>query len=177
MIDQDKPEGPPQDSGGFKSLSHQAIQTLLQAFPLVLRAALLPFAASVAAVVMAGWLNAPERYLFDILHGLLVISYLTSLSRIVVGTFPGNNFMTFAVPSPTWPGLAIAKSIAGEALLVLLPTMFILYMLAINFGPFITAVGSTVVSVTVMLVVEYFLATLLGLVVGAGMAKYKAENP
>ncbi|MCW8915108.1 MAG: hypothetical protein OQK24_04550 [Magnetovibrio sp.] len=177
MTESHEPEGTPQNSGDFKSLSHQALQTLLNAFPLIVRAAILPFAVSVAAVVVARWLGSAERYVFDVLHGLMVISYLTSLSRIVAGTFPGYNIMTFAVPRPSWPGMGIAKSIGGEALLVLLPTMFILYLLAINFGPFITAVGSTVLSVAAMLAVEYFLTTLLGLVVGAGMAKYTAENP
>lgn len=164
------------DEQNFKSLSLQAIETLGKGFGLILRAAVLPFGVSVAAVVMARWLGGMERYLFDALHGAMVISYLTSLSRIAAGTYPGPSLLTFAVPRPMWPGWDIAKSILGETLVVIVPGAFIMWMLTINIGPFVLALGSTVVSVAAMLLVEFIFSTVIGLILGAGMAKFEREG-
>ncbi|MEG3620060.1 hypothetical protein V5T82_16470 [Magnetovibrio sp. PR-2] len=160
----------------FKSLSLQAIETFGKGFGLILRAAILPFGVSVAAVVMARWVGGVERYLFDALHGVMVISYLTCLSRIVGGTYPGPSILTFAVPRPTWPGVPIVKSVAAETLVVIVPGAFIMWMLTINIAPFILALGSTVVSVAAMLLVEFIFSTVIGLIVGAGMAKFAREG-
>ena len=164
------------DETNFKSLSLQAIETLGKGFGLILRAAVLPFGVSVAAVVMARWLGGMERYLFDALHGAMVISYLTSLSRIAAGTYPGPSILTFAVPRPAWPGWDIAKSILGETLVVIVPGAFIMWMLTINIAPFILATGSMVLSVAGMLLVEFIFSTVIGLILGAGMAKFEREG-
>ena len=164
------------DDPQFKSLSLQAIEILSRGFGLILRAAILPFGVSVAAVVMARWLGGMERYLFDALHGAMVISYLTALSRIASGTYPGPSLLTFAVPRPTWPGWDIAKSIFGETLVVIVPGAFIMWMLTINIAPFVLALGSTVVSVAAMLLVEFIFSTVIGLILGAGMAKFEHEG-
>ena len=165
-----------EDSDDFKSLSLQAIETLGRGFGLILRAAILPFGVSVAAVVMARWLGGMERYLFDALHGAMVISYLTSLSRIAQGTYPGPGVLTFGVPRPTWPGWTITKSILAEILVVIVPGAFIMWMIAINVGPFVMAIGSTVVSVAAMLLVEFLFTTIIGLILGAGMAKFERDG-
>ncbi len=164
----------------YRSFSYQAIQTLGRAYPVILRAALLPFLLSVGVVVLARMVGAPERYVLDGLHGVLVISYLTSVIRIAAGTYPGPGLLSLAVPKPSWPGLRPILGMLGEALLLVLPTALFLFVLLIYFGPTLaaalTVLDSQVVFIAVQLVPEFILTTLLGLVLGHGMAKIAAER-
>ena len=164
----------------YHSLSYQAIQTLGRAYPLILRAMLLPFVLSVGAVALARMMGAPERYALDGLHGVFVISYLTSVARIAMGAYPGWGFLSLAVPKPSWPGLKPVLGILGEALLVLLPTALFLFVALVYLGSALatalTALDSQVVFVAVQLAPEFILTTLLGLVVGHGMARAATEQ-
>ena len=166
----------PNGQNNFQSPSYKAMQLLLRNFPTVARAALLPFALSVAFVVLARTLAAPERYVFDGLHGLMVLSYLTSLVRLAMGTYPGAHIATLSLPRPTWeefPGLVPILRLFGEALVVVLPAAFIIFLLTMYIGPLVMITQSMVVAVAAMLFVEFFLTTLLGLVMGAGFATMK----
>ena len=138
----------------------------------MLRVAAVPFALSLAAVYFARDIGAPARYLFDGVHGLMVLTYLTSLVRIAQGTYPGFNVMGFAVPKPAWPGMRPALSIAGEALVLMLPTAVILFFIARYTIVPISHLDNAALNVVLILVPEFLLSTLLGLVVGAGLARY-----
>jgi len=177
MTDGFEPDGfEPGGPRTFKSLSYIAMQTVVGGWPLILRAAVLPFALAVAFVVLGRWIGPPSRLFLDILHGLMVISYLTSVARIVMGTYPGFGLVGLAVPQPSWPGGPIARSIAADALVLMVPTGFVLYIFAINFGPMVMMLESTVLNVAGTLALEFILNTLLGLVIGAGMARYTQEQ-
>lgn len=167
---------PGPSSKPFHSASYQAIQTLFRAFPLILRAAALPFALAVASVVVARLLGAPERYLFDGLHGLMVLAYVTAVARIAAGTQPGRTVFGLAVPHPVWLGLKPTAQLAGEAVLLMLPTAFVLFLLAINIGPFFMMVESLVLDVVGHILPEFILNTLLGLVIGSGYSRFQAEQ-
>jgi len=164
----------PEGSGPFRSPSYQAIQILFQAFPLIARVAVVPFAISVAAVVAAQLVGLPVRYGFDAVHGLMVISYLTAVTRVATGTYPGVNAFGLAVPRPrmsAWPGLRPVLSMLADAALLILPATFILFLLAIYIGPFVFNIESLIVHVAAVLLPEFILVTLLGLVIGVGLAK------
>lgn len=166
----------PEEPHSFRSPSYQAIQTLFRAFPLIVRAAAVPFAVSVGAVVMARLVGPPERYILDGVHGLMVIAYLTAVARIAMGTYPGAGLLGLAVPRPSWPGLRPVLGILGEALLLMLPAAFILFLLAIYIGPFVMIVESLILDVVGHILPEFILNTLLGLVLGAGLKRLEAEQ-
>lgn len=169
----------PEEPQKFHSLSYQALHTLVAAFTLILRAAAVPFAVSVAAVVVARLVGPPDRYVLDGVHGLMVISYLTSLTRIMRCSHPGFGVFGLAVPRPSladWPGVRAMFGMMAEALLLMLPAAFIMFLLALNIGPFFMGIESLILSVVGIILPEFVLNTLLGLVIGAGMAKAAAER-
>ena len=161
-------------SGEFKSLSMQAIQVLRQAWPVILRAAILPYLLAVGIVVLARWVGAPERYALDGLHGVVVLTYITAMARIAAGTYPGATLASLCIPKPRWPGKTIFWAMVGDGLVLTIPAAFLLLVLAMNFGPFIAMTESLVLTVAASLVMEFILSTLIGLVIGAGLAR--AEN-
>lgn len=166
----------PGDTPPFQSLALTALKVLARGWPLVLRAALVPFALSVAAVYFARDLGAPGRYLFDAVHGLMVLAYVTALARISMGTYPGFGVMGFAIPRPTWPGLRPALGMAGEAAVLMLPTAVLLYSIASYLIVPLSRIDSALLNVVALLGSEFLLNTLLGLVVGAGFAKLDTDR-
>lgn len=168
-------DGGPNPEGPFRSLSYQAIQIFLRAYPLLFRLALLPFVLSICAVSVARWVGPPGRYGFDVLHGLFLLSYITSVARVAQGTLPGRTWMGLAIPGfqrPgfAWPGFRPAFGMLVEALLLMVPAgLFFLIMAAFIIG----AVGDTdlgALDVVAHLLPEFLLNTLLGLVIGCGVA-------
>lgn len=174
------PETNPNDTKPFRSLSLQAIQTLNLAYPVVLRLALLPFVLSVLVVILARLVGPPQRYAFDALHGLLLLSYITSVSRVAQSRAVGHlvtgpSLLSLAVPRPRWPGLMPALNMVAECLLLMLPTALVLFVIAAFIGGALGNVELGHMSVVLHILPEFILNTWLGLVTGAGMANKTAE--
>lgn len=166
----------PGDTPPFQSIALTALKVLARGWPLILRAALVPFALSVAAVYFARDVGAPGRYLFDAVHGLMVLTYVTALARISMGTYPGFGVLGFAIPRPTWPGLKPALGMAAEAAVLMLPAAVVLYFMAGYLIIPLSRIDSALLNVVALLCSEFLLNTLLGLVVGAGFAKLDTER-
>ena len=174
-----KPENNSGETKPFRSLSYQAIETMKLAYPVVLRLALLPFVLSVCAVIVARLVGPPERYAFDLLHGMFLLSYITSVSRIAqsraAGTLvTGPNLLGFAIPKPRWPGLMPLLGMVAECLLLMVPTALVLFVIAAFIGGALGDVELGQLSVALHILPEFVLNTWLGLVVGAGMARNMA---
>lgn len=166
----------PEEPRTYRSLSYQAIQTLGLAFPLILRAAMLPFLLSVGVVVLARLVGAPERYALDGLHGVFVILYLTAVARIAMGTYPGTSFLGLSIPRPVWPGVKPVLGMLAEAALLMIPTALLMLILAPYVSGVMFGVESLILDVVGHILPEFILNTLLGLVIGAGVAKIRAEQ-
>jgi len=164
------------DAKPFRSLSYQAIQTLKLAYPVILRLALLPFVLSVCAVIAARLVGPPGRYGFDVLHGVFLLSYITSVSRIAQSQalgqlVTGASVLGFAVPRPRWPGVIPVLNMVAECLLLMVPTAMVLFVIAAFVGGALGDVELGQLSVVLHILPEFILNTWVGLVVGAGMAK------
>jgi len=174
-------EHTPESQEPFRSLSYQAMQTLWRAFPVLLRLAVLPFALSVGAVILARLVGPPARYGFDILHGLFLLSYITSVSRVSESQASGQlvtgpNLWGWAVPRPIWPGVRPLLGLLGEALLLIIPGIVLLFIATMVVSAALSSIDSLVLEVVGILLPEFILNTLLGLVLGAGVAKIIAER-
>ncbi|HEY9080554.1 hypothetical protein [Magnetovibrio sp.] len=175
------PEHNTGDAKPFRSLSYQAIQTLTLAYPVVLRLALLPFVLSVGVVILARLVGPPERYAFDALHGLFLLSFITSVSRVAQSRalgrlVTGPSFLGLAVPNPRWPGVMALLGMIAECLLLMVPTALVLFVIAAFIGGALGDVELGHMSVALHILPEFILNTWLGLVIGAGMAKIAADR-
>lgn len=158
------------------SFAGQAIRILVDDWQLILRTALKPFVLAVVIMSIGCPLGIPARLPFDALHILIQVSYMTAMARIAMGTFPGRRAMGFALPRPAWPGLTQTALIFGEALLLLVPGVLL-------FGVFTYAVRAAIADLDIVAITVisrigpmFVLSTLLGLVIGAGMAKIGANQ-
>ena len=176
------PENNSDETKPFRSLSYQAIEIMKLAYPVLVRLALLPFVLSVCVVILARLVGPPGRYGFDLLHGVFLLSYITSVSRIAqsraAGTLvTGPNLLGFAVPKPRWPGLLPLLGMMAECLLLMVPTALVLFVVAAFIGGALGDVELGQLSVALHILPEFILNTWVGLVIGAGMAKFMADNP
>jgi len=173
-------ENNPDNSKPFRSLSYQAIETMKLAYPVVMRLALLPFVLSVCVVILARLVGPPERYAFDALHGLLLLSFITSVSRVAQShalgqLVTGPSFLGLVVPRPRWPGVMPLLGMIAECLLLMVPTALVLFVVAAFIGGALGDVELGQLDVVLHILPEFILNTWLGLVVGAGMAKRLIE--
>lgn len=153
----------------------QAIRILGRDWRLILRTALKPFVLAVVIMSIGCPLGIPARLPFDALHILIQVSYMTAMARIAMGTVPGRRAMGFALPRPAWPGLTQAALIFGEALLLLVPGVLLFGVFTFAIRDQIAALDAIVVTVISRIGPMFVLSTLLGLVIGAGMAKIGAN--
>jgi len=165
----------------FRSLSYQAIGMLRASSSVVLRLALLPFVLSVCVVIVARLVGPPGRYGFDALHGLLLLSYITSVSRLAQShalgqLVTGPSFLGLAVPRPRWPGVMPLLGMIAECVLLMVPTAMVLFVAAAFIGGALGDIDLGQLSVALHILPEFILNTWVGLVVGAGMAKVSVDT-
>jgi len=165
----------------FRSLSYQAIQALKLTYPIIMRLASLPFVLAVCAVIVARSVGPPGRYGFDVLHGLFLLSYITSVSRVAESHAAGRlvtgpSVLGLAVPRPSWPGVMAVLGMVAECVLLMLPTALVLFVVAAFVGGALGDVELGQFDVVLHLAPEFILNTWLGLVIGAGMAKADADH-
>lgn len=174
-------EHTPESSEPFRSLSYQAMQTLWRAFGVLVRVAALPFALSVGAVVLARLVGPPARYGFDVLHGLFLLSFITAVSRVSESQASGQlatgpSLWGWAVPRPVWPGVRPLLGLLGEVMLLIIPGAVLVFIATMLLSAVLSSIDSLVLEVVGIILPEFILNTLLGLVLGAGVAKILAER-
>lgn len=165
----------------FRSLSYQALKILGRSYPALFRVAVLPFLLSVGVVILARLVGPPARYGFDALHGLFLLSYITSVSRLAQSyaakqAMTGLSLLGLAVPQPRWPGVMPALSMVSEALLLMLPAALVLFVVVAVVSGALGDVDVGHLGIVGRLAPEYVLNTLLGLVIGVGMARDTAKK-
>lgn len=131
-------------------------------------AALLPFIVSHLMVLQARRIGMPERLALDLLHGLVVLSYLTACVRVAQG--PGTGLARFgiAMPKPSWPGLDVMARVTGAVVLVGLPLAVLLHPLVQAME---AAQGAGALYLPVTMLPEFVMTTLVGLALAAGTAR------
>ncbi len=133
-------------------------------------AAVLPFIASHLVVLQARRIGMPERLALDLLHGVIVLGYLTATVRIAQSRAQGLARFGFAWPKTRTPGLAAIVRMAGVVVLVGLPLALILH-------PAVQALEAAQAGhglyLPVTMLPEFIMTTLVGLVLAAEMGKVR----
>lgn len=127
-------------------------------------AAILPFIASHLVVMQARSIGMPERLGLDLLHGFIVLSYLTAVVRIAQRRASPIAHAGLAWPKIRWPGFA---SLLRAAILV----CFIGLPLALVLHPIVQGLESAQATqgfyFPVTMLPEFIMTTLVGLVLAA----------
>ena len=124
-------------------------------------AAILPFIASHWVVMQARHIGMPERLVLDLLHGFIVLSYLTAVVRIAQSRASPVARAGFAWPKVRWPGIANLLRAAIIVILIGLP-------LALALHPIVQALEAAQgFTFPVTMLPEFIMTTLVGLVLAA----------
>lgn len=153
-----------------KNLALVPLQILVRTWPQIMRAVFWPYLLAFALVFTGRSIGAPICFAISPWHFLLVIAFITSVVRISTDT-GGCTVFGFAVPHPTWPGEMIVRSIGINAALVMVPAGIGFYLIALPIIPYVVAAESLALKIACLLAMVFGLSTLLGLVIGVGMAK------
>lgn len=139
-------------------------------------AALLPFILSHLVVLQARRIGMPERLVLDVLHGAVVLSYLTACVRVAQG--PGTGLARFglAMPKPTWPGFGVMARVTGAVVLIGLPTALLLHPLVQAMEAAQNNLGAGALYLPVTMLPEFIMTTLVGLALAAGTGKVSSRN-
>lgn len=127
-------------------------------------AAILPFIASHLVVMQARTIGMPERLGLDLLHGFIVLSYLTAVIRTAQSRASGMARAGFAWPKVRWPGFASLLRAAIIVSVIGLP-------LALALHPIVQALEAAQAAqdfyFPVTMLPEFIMTTLVGLVLAA----------
>lgn len=127
-------------------------------------AAILPFIASHVVVMQARHIGMPERLALDLLHGFIVLSYLTAVIRTAQSRASPMARAGFAWPKVRWPGFARLLRAAIIVILIGLP-------LALALHPLVQALEAAQAAqgfyFPVTMLPEFIMTTLVGLVLAA----------
>lgn len=142
-------------------------------------AAVLPFVASHVVVLQARQIGMPERLVLDLLHGVLVLSYLTAAVRVAQGQAVGAARFGAAMPSKlSWPGFAALMRMAAAVVLIGLPAALLLHPLTHVIEDWAVQSASAWAAVPTVMVPEFVMTTLVALVIAAETAKMPGDvNP
>jgi len=154
----------------FNTLSFQALQMLERTWRMILRAAIWPYVLAFIIVYTGRTVGPPICYVISPWHAFAVVAFITSVVRIVTGV-SGRSALGLAVPHPKWPGWMAFWWMIVDAALLMVPTAFVLFLMGYFFAPFVVTVDSLALKVASLLVAVFILNTLLGLVIGVGIAQ------
>ena len=145
----------------FLQLLKTTVQLARTRLGLIALAAVLPFIASHLGGLQARGCGMPERLVLDLLHGFIVLSYLTAAVRIAQSRGQGIARFGFAWPKPHRLGVAALLRVAGTVVLVGLP-------LALALHPAVQAIEAAQATSTlrfpVTMLPEFVMTTWVGLV-------------
>lgn len=152
----------------FQLLQTTARLTRTRIGPIAL-SAVLPFIASHGVVMQARSIGMPERFVLDLLHGFIVLGYLTALVKVAGGEASGLARFGFAWPRGIkLPGLRVLASMAAVVIVIGLPLALLLHPLVqalevwqMNFGIYLP----------VTMLPEFVMTTVVGLVIAAQTGK------
>ena len=111
----------------FLQLLKTTVQLARTRLGLIALAAVLPFIASHLVVLQARRIGMPERLILDLLHGVIVLAYLTACVRLAQSRGAGAARFGIAWPKPHRLGLAALLRVAGAVVLVGLPLALALH--------------------------------------------------
>jgi len=127
-------------------------------------AAILPFIASHLVVMQARHIGMPERLGLDLLHGFIVLSYLTAVVRTAQSRTSGMARVGLAWPKVRWPGFGSLLRVAIMVCVIGLP-------LALALHPLVQALESAQAGqefyFPVTMLPEFIMTTVVGLVLAA----------
>ena len=127
-------------------------------------AAIVPFVASHLVVMQARHIGMPQRLMLDLLHGFIVLSYLTAVIRIAQSRATGMTRAGFAWPKVRWPGVAPLLRATIIVSLIGLP-------LALALHPIVHTLEAAQAGqgfyFPVTMLPEFIMTTLVGLVLAA----------
>lgn len=130
----------------------------------ILLAAIVPFITSHLVVMQARHIGMPERIILDLLHGFIVLSYLTAVIRTAESRASGIARAGFAWPKVRWPGFTNLLRAAIIVILIGLP-------LALALHPAVQALEAAQAGqgfyFPVTMLPEFIMTTLVGLVLAA----------
>ena len=136
-------------------------------------AAVLPFIASHGVVMAARRVGMPERLVLDLLHGFIVLAYLTATVRLAQSRGSGWARFGFARPRRVrWPGLGRVAAMAAVVLVIGLPVALLLHRLVQTLE---TVQANAGLYLPVTMLPEFVMTTLVGLVIAAGTAKISGQ--
>lgn len=133
-------------------------------------AAVVPFVASHVVVMTARQIGMPERLVLDLLHGFIVLSYLTAAVRIGQSRAQGRAArFGFALPRRiALPGFAALARMAGVVVLIGLPAALLLHPLVEAAEAWQAQAG---LYLPVTMIPEFVMTTVVALVLAAGTGK------
>lgn len=134
-------------------------------------AALVPFIASHLVVLQARRIGMPERLVLDLVHGLIVLSYLTACVRVAQGRARGLDRFGIAGPKPSWPGLAVMVQITAAVVVIGLPVAVLLHPLVQSMEAAQAGLSAGALYLPVTMLPEFVMTTLVGLALAAGTGK------
>lgn len=147
------------------------------------RAGVLPFAASHAVVMVARTIGTPERLALDLLHGFIVLGYLTAIVRIAGGQGQGQGhgqgLARFGYAWPRrirLPAFADMLSIAAVVVMIGLPVALLLHAI-VQAAEAWQARADMAVYIPVTMVPEFVMTTLIGLAIAGHGAKMAQPTP
>jgi len=152
----------------LKSTAHLA-RTRLGAMAL---AVLIPFVASHLVVLQARQMGMPERLALDLLHGVLVLSYLTAAVRAAQGRAVGAARFGFAWPRGIrLPAVQALATMGAVVLLIGLPAAWALHPLTHVIEDWAVQSATAWAAVPTVMAPEFVMTTLVALVIAAETAK------
>ena len=134
-------------------------------------AALVPFIASHLVVLQARRIGMPERLVLDLVHGIIVLSYLTACVRVAQGRARGLDRLGIAGPKPSWPGLGVMAQVIAAVIVIGLPVAVLLHPLVQAMETAQAGPGAGAFYLPVTMLPEFIMTTLVGLALAAGTGK------
>jgi len=137
-------------------------------FGAIFLAVLLPFMLSHLVVLQAREMGMPYRLGLDIVHGAVVLSYLSVVVRL---KFSGPAQFGFGFATPRWPGLSVLLQSTFAVVVIGLPIALALHPLTQALEGLSMAHGGTWDLVPTVMLPEFTITTLVGLSLAAALHK------
>lgn len=134
-------------------------------------AALVPFIASHLVVLQARRIGMPDRLVLDLVHGIIVLSYLTACVRVAQGRGRGLDLVGIAGPKPSWPGWSVIVRVTAAVIVIGLPVAVLLHPLIQAMETAQAGPGAGALYLPVTMLPEFVMTTLVGLALAAGTGK------
>lgn len=137
-------------------------------FGALLLAAFLPFVLSHLVVLQAREIGMPFRLGLDLIHGLLVLSYLSAVVRL---DFAGLSRFGFGVPKLRWPGVKPLAMAGASVVVIGFPVAWLLHPLTQLLETITAEEGGLWHFLPTVMLPEFIMTTLVGLALAVALRK------